>query len=112
MTPLNKPTREIKFRAWERLTELMVTGLIDLGYYNNELAYLPYPEDSVLMQYTGLKDRNGVEIYESDLLEIEKAVGEVYWREESGQWWLKGEWGSNALHNFLSYGEVVGNKYE
>jgi|SRR5690625_3407062 len=63
--------REIKFRAWdgERIKE--VTGV---GWIDNEIDYIMTPKysgpasDFKLMQYTGLKDKNGKEIYEGDVI--------------------------------------------
>jgi len=59
--------REIKFRAWDGEQMIAPCNLWDrddspIEWLNN----LPYP-DSILMQYTGLKDKNGKEIYERDL---------------------------------------------
>ena len=51
--------REIKFRAWDKETKSMIYN--PLGF--PEL----YPTNE-LMQYTGLKDKNGQEIYEGDIL--------------------------------------------
>ena len=63
--------REIKFRAWQKNGTKMIdlqkiTPLIlNKDQYG---VFLPFHKDIHLMQYTGLKDKNGVEIYEGDIL--------------------------------------------
>lgn len=61
--------REIKFRAWDKNNSDMV--YFDLaGRIYAECAYLTdIDKDSIIMQYTGLLDKNGEEIYEGDIIE-------------------------------------------
>ena len=58
--------REIKFRAWDKENKKMAqVSRIDFG--PGGIKYLV--DDSVLLEYTGLHDKNGREIYEGDLFE-------------------------------------------
>lgn len=115
--------REIKFRAWnliekkwyyhDALGEIEIVGNCTLGGFNFD-GYVDYH----LMQYTGLKDKNGVEIYENDVIDYyykDQAIrGVVQFGKVSWCIFYKTPKGFDRLNrlNPKAEIEVIGNIYE
>ena len=106
--------REIKFRAWDKKEERMtdVLGVIDFSSMFNQSE----DENLILMQYTNLKDKNGKEIYEGDVVKMQSGylyVVEYY----EGSFWVNPIKGPKDLinyylFNFVHQAEIIGNIYE
>lgn len=119
--------REIKFRAWDSYLGFYVdwkSYFIRNGkvYFDNDGDIIDQTEKLILEQYTGLKDKNGKEIYEGDILRWIKHDGTeyanyIYWCEGTAYhgWKIK----NGRYHKALSpngiynaNAEIIGNIHE
>ncbi len=110
--------RTIKFRAWDKNKEKMIypgqTAIWSRHAKVSSGDLIDWFEDEDLMEFTGLKDKNGKEIYEGDLLKRDKRKKRISVAKFSGGMFLF----SIVGEPYFDYPfdarkfEVVGNLYE
>ena len=117
--------REIKFRAWDHQNNSMFypheiyfnEGLKDIRALDTMANYTENGKPRfVLMQYTGLKDRNGKEIYEGDLLSWGEYLLVCKWEQDNCRYSLyntkSGRWAGFLDKHMIRKIRVIGNVYE
>lgn len=105
--------REIKFRAWFRETKMMSNGFDPFADFH-ELTRIGL-QNADLMQFTGLKDKNGKEIYEGDVVLIENERFVVEWGLRAWEFVRpdrRGEYQHGEITPLGADTEVIGNIYE
>ncbi|NOY72407.1 MAG: hypothetical protein GXP14_08520 [Gammaproteobacteria bacterium] len=123
--------RELKFRAWDGTKSPRSVGMIYRTFYDRSW----YTEDNIriygarrfdrttlsVMQFTGLKDIAGKEIYEGDIVECELSwkggalphAGVVVFCNTYGAFATKNESGETLLHkHLLNTFKIIGNIYQ
>ena len=115
--------REIKFRVWNKELEFMVMiepishikWFLDNTFYfdSNTMeseSFRTKIEDVILMQYTGLKDKNGKEIYESDIIDTDYGTSIVFF--EDGRFRYEFSLDIDDLHYVANECKIIGNIHE
>lgn len=125
--------REIKFRIWDNADKkyLSLQDYQDLGAIEVEndgtltlsprfrflTSMMIMPKRFIPQQYVGLKDKNGVEVYEGDKVMFDyewtepDEIGVITWNKDTASFQIKGHIPSSSMKH-LDRMKVIGNIYE
>lgn len=98
--------RNIKFRAWGPNCKTMWNW----EEVKNLISQLGWGGEKIHLQFTGIEDRNGTDIYDGDIVAFFDMEAFEVEQEESGAWMMKGLY--EELNERKSEILVIGNIYE
>jgi uncharacterized phage protein (TIGR01671 family) len=107
-------SREIKFRAWDD-GKMYHSHNNDINRGSHQLRWFfdKVREDAIIMQFTGLYDKNGKEIYEGDIVKLNDLICPITWDDGGYQMITSSTQGkSAAIQQRLVKFEVIGNIFE
>ncbi len=118
--------REIKFRAWHEYGYIRMSpkmckpGMVYDEKPGDCLTWKNQGQKIIdIMQWTGIKDRTGTDVYEGDIIELSCGCCRyrVVWDDKRLCWWPKDD-GKSQVHGFDDFDvwahkiEIIGNIYE
>ena len=115
-------TKERKYRAWDKINKKMLNWYEFLDTNVKDTFITPESTGLILMEYIGICDKNGKEIYRNDIIKLKKLdknpiIALIDWSREYLSYVLITEDVAHVFENLGDYLdeydlEIIGNIYE